>query len=197
MRTYKPVVIYEVAITVGSRSLATEELSKNCEELNSSVAYCFCDFSSREQQRPIDIIRYLLRQLVGQGDDQLVSTLKKSCKDPAKLANVKDLAQIVAEACALRLTYLVIDGPDELDDPDGLISLLPSFVNAGCRVFVTSRDLPNIRRKLGTADSLEVRSNVEDLITYVESRFSESEFSIEASSSSQLIHEIVAKADHT
>lgn len=178
-------------------SLAIEQLSKKCEEMNSSVAYCFCDFSSREQQKPVDIIRYLLRQLVEQGDGQLVSALKKSCVDPVKLANLKDLARTVAEACALKLTYLVVDGPDELNDPDGLLSLLQSFVDVGCRVLVTSRDLPNIRRKLGTAESMEVRSTVEDLMTYVEYRFRESEFSIEASSSNRLVHEIVTKTDHT
>lgn len=126
----------------------------------------------------------------------MISTLKESCMDPS-IRNLKDLAQIFARACALRPTYLVIDAPDELNEPDGLLCHFQSFVEAGCRVLVTSRDLPNIRNNLDTADKMEVRSNFEDLKTYVKSRFRESEFSNEVSEGSGLVCEIASKASDT
>ena|SRR5436190_16142897 len=96
------------------------------------------------------------------------SALKECCNDPYKLRSPKDLSQIFTKACSLQKnTYLVIDGPDELNDPDGLLSYLQSFVDAGCRILVTSRDISNIRSKFYTANKMEVQATFEDLKTFL------------------------------
>ena len=160
----------------------------------SIVVYCFCDFSAQDQQRPLDILQGLLKQLIDQGDCEVIGALNGLCKDPSKLRNLKDLAQILTKAYALKNTYLILDAPDELKEPDSLLCYLPLFVQAGCRVLVTSRDLPNIRNQLRTADKIELRSNFGDLKIYIESRFLESDFANEVDQSSGILNEIALKS---
>lgn len=117
--------------------------------------------------------------------------------DLSRLRNIKDLAHLFATACALRPIYLIVDGLDELNDPNGLLCHFQLFVEAGCRVLVTSRDLPNIRNKLDIADKMEVGSDLEDLKTYIESRFRESDFAGEVGEANGLVDEIASKAGNT
>ena len=159
-----------------------------------AVLYYFCDFSAQEQQYPLDIFQCLLRQLIDQGNREVITTLHELCKDPSRLRNLEALAQILTKACTLVETYLILDAPDELKEPNSLLCHLPSFVEAGCRVLVTSRDLPNIRSKLRAADKMEIRSNFEDLKLYIESRFRESDFSSEVDKSNGILNEIALKS---
>ena len=136
----------------------------------------------------------VLRQLVVQGDANLVSALKRSCAEPTALTNRVNMAEIAAEACTFQLTYLVIDGLDELDDPNGLLCLLPPLIECGCRVLITSRDLPNIRRKLDGSKNMEIQSNTEDLRAYVDHRFSDLDILLDEKSAKELKEKIVTKS---
>ncbi|KAL2007477.1 hypothetical protein VTN00DRAFT_8915 [Thermoascus crustaceus] len=73
-------------------------------------------------------------------------------------------------------------------------AMVHSFVEAGCRVLVTSRDLPNLRNKLDIADKMEVGLDLKD---YIESRFREGDFAGEVDEANGLVDEIASKAGNT
>ena len=177
-----------------SRSLAIGELSKRHEKTRTAVVSFFCDSRLRKHQKPESILLDVLRQLVVQGDANLVSALKRSYAEPSALTNRINIAEIAAEACTFQLTYLVIDGLDELDDLNGLLCLLPSLVEGGCRVLVTSRDLPNIRRKLNGSENMEIESNTDDLRAYVDHRFYDLEITLEKEGAKELKEKIVTES---
>ncbi|KAF9639089.1 ankyrin repeat-containing protein [Lasiodiplodia theobromae] len=93
--------------------------------------------------------------------------------------------------------FLVLDGLDELEKSEEVISLLQSFVQAGCKVCVMSRDTPDIRDSLSGAKHMEVRASREDMVTYAKARFQESDFCnvFEAHKHDGIIEEIVGKAN--
>lgn len=66
---------------------------------------------------------------------------------------------------------LVIDGPDEMESPPVLKSILASFIKSNCRMMVTSREIPEIRAALSLASIQEVFSVPGDLRTHVRSQF--------------------------
>ncbi|KAI9372816.1 ankyrin repeat-containing domain protein [Aspergillus egyptiacus] len=158
------------------------------------VVYFFCDFSSQDQQRTIDILHFLLRQLIEQSSGEMLTALKESCKDPAKLQNAQEVMQLFASAAAVKPIYLVVDALDELRDPIAFISNLQTLISTGVNILVTSRDLPHIRKSMKLAAQFKVTSSPEDLRLYIEHRFRESDFSDQVDGESPLIGEVVSKS---
>jgi hypothetical protein len=165
--------------------------------MNCSVAFYFCDFAYRDQQKPLDVLQSLLRQLLEQGDADVVSQLKSFCADPSKLRSAKEVAEIFSTVCSLRRTYLVIDALDEADEQNLILSHLQPLINTGTRILVMSRDLPNIRKRLDLADKMHVKSDLEDVKTYVKSRFRDSGGFSSAGEEGWLIDDVAAKAGDT
>ncbi|KAL2865966.1 ankyrin repeat-containing domain protein [Aspergillus lucknowensis] len=160
------------------------------------VVYFFCDFSSQDQQRTIHVLHHLLRQVIEQGSSEMLASLKEACKDPSKLQNETNVAQLIATAALTQPIYLILDALDELRDPIELLIHISTFISAGINVLVTSRDLPHIRKKMRLATHFEVESNPEDLRLYVESRFRDSDFAEEIEEESGLIGDVVLKSSH-
>ncbi|KAJ5941933.1 hypothetical protein N7516_002101 [Penicillium verrucosum] len=144
-------------------------------EAPSSVVYVFCQFSSREQQTLTAILQCMIRQVIEQADEKVLFAMKHLFVDPIKQREPVGLAESFATACELKSTYLLVDGLDEVTGADGLLSYLSSFVENGCKVMVTSRDLGHIRKAMDPATKMEICSQVEDLEIYIDSRFQKNE----------------------
>jgi hypothetical protein len=155
------------------------------------VAHYFCDFSSREQQTPLAILKSLLRQIVEQSTPVVISQIKAACSDPLKLRNLEGLSNMLAESCSSGKAYIVLDAPDELDNPHKVLSHLKALSEAGCKVLCTSRDLKTIRSQLQQASQLEIEVTSQDLRLYVNSRFQESDFSDDLDSLCTLTEDLV------
>jgi hypothetical protein len=90
--------------------------------------------------------------VVEQGDRNVISSASKWINSADKISSVEDLWQALCTAYLARPnSYVILDAPDELENPKMLISLLQAFVKAGCRLLVTSRDIPDLRNALATA----------------------------------------------
>ncbi|KAJ5823599.1 hypothetical protein N7447_005939 [Penicillium robsamsonii] len=144
-------------------------------ETTSSVVYIFCQFSSREQQTLTAILQCMIRQVIEQADAKVLVTMKHLFADPMKQREPAGLAEAFAAACELKSTYLLVDGPDEVTGADGLLPYLSSFVENGCKVMVTSRDISHIRKAMDSATKMEICSRSEDLEIYIDSRFQKNE----------------------
>ncbi|OQD98950.1 hypothetical protein PENVUL_c068G04050 [Penicillium vulpinum] len=146
-------------------------------ENTSSVVYVFCQFSSREQQTLTAILQCMIRQVIEQADEKVLFAMKHMFADPMKQREPAGLAESFATSCELKPTYLLVDGPDEVTGADGLLPYLSSFVENGCKVMVTSRDLGHIRKAMHSATKMEICSQSEDLEIYIDSRFQKNELS--------------------
>ncbi|QKX55818.1 uncharacterized protein TRUGW13939_02916 [Talaromyces rugulosus] len=162
-------------------------------EHDSLVIYFFCDFSSRNQVTTKDILQYLLRQIVDQGSEKMLSTLKGACGDPSALQNANKVVQLLALAASVQSIYLVVDGVDELKTLNELLEHILELAKSKMRIMVTSRDLPQIRRKMSTTLRLNIKPTEHDLRLYVNMRLQDSDFVEEAAKDSSLIDDIVSK----
>ncbi|KAL4971954.1 ankyrin repeat-containing domain protein [Aspergillus desertorum] len=178
---------------VGKSFLASRVIDRLLEARtpsDSPVLYFFCDFSSHDEHRDIDILHFLLRQLIEQGSAEVLSFLKESCKDPGRLQQATEVTQLIATAGSAKPMYLVLDAVDELRDPAPLLSHIATLVSSGINVLITSRDVPHIRKKMTLATNLEVESNPDDLKLYIASRFRDSDFSEEVEEEDKLIGDV-------
>lgn len=163
-------------------------------EQDSLVIYFFCDFSSRNQVTTKDILQYLLRQIVDQGSEKMLSTLKGACGDPSSLQTENQVVQLLALAASVQSIYLVVDGVDELKTPNELLTPILELSESKMRVMITSRDLPQIRRKMGTTTlQLNIKPTEHDVRLYINMRLQDSDFAEEAAKDSSLIDDIVSK----
>ncbi|KAL3454105.1 ankyrin repeat-containing domain protein [Aspergillus insuetus] len=177
-------------------SLVIDHLFRDRVPSDCPVVSFFGDFSSQNQQNTLHILHSILRQIIEQGSPEMLAAMKEACKDPGKLQNADEVAQLIATAGLSQPIYLVVDALDELRDPTALLSHLMTFASSGINVLVTSRDLPHIRKKMKIATQVEIASDPGDLKVYVKSRFRESDFSEEVEEEPSLIDDVVAKSDN-
>lgn len=160
---------------------------------NFLVVYFFCDFSSQNQIKTIDVLHHLFRQIIDQGSGEMLSILKESCGDPSTLQNANQLVQLLILAASVQPIYMVVDGLDELKSPHELLTHILELAKSKIHILTTSRDLPQIRKKMGSAMLLEIKPTNSDLRLYVASRLQESDFAEEVARDSSLINDIVSK----
>lgn len=161
---------------------------------DSLVISFFCDFTSPDEQNAIDILHHILRQIIEQGNAEILTILKESCKDPSKLQRTTEVAELIASAGLAKPMYLILDAVDELKDPIPLLSEIKTLVSAGINVLITSRDLSHIRKNMARARMLEVKSNPKDLKLYIESRLRDSDFSEEIDEGGRLVCDILSNS---
>jgi hypothetical protein len=162
-------------------------------EQDSLVIYFFCDFSSQNQVTTKDILQYLFRQIVDQGSEKMLSTLKGACGDPTAPQNANQVVKLLALAASVQSIYLVVDGVDELKTLNELLEHILELAKSKMRIMITSRDLPQIRRKMSTTLRLNIKPTEHDLRLYVNVRLQDSDFVEEAAKDSSLIDDIVSK----
>ncbi|KAE8555567.1 hypothetical protein TMatcc_002826 [Talaromyces marneffei ATCC 18224] len=180
---------------VGKSFLASVMIDHLLKERKQSslVIYFFCDFSSQNQVKTIDILHYLLRQIIDQASGEMLSTFKDSCGDPNTLQTTTQVVELIALAASGQPIYLVLDGLDELKTPNELLWHILELVKSDIHILITSRDLPQIRKKMNTAIQLDIEPTESDLRLYVTSRLQESDFAEEVTKDSSLIDDILSK----
>ena len=148
-------------------ALVVDNLRQRREVGAFTVIHFFCDFPSRQQHTTLRILQSLLRQAVEQGHVELIRQVKNACVDPSVLRNSEEIGRILAKACAIRKTYLILDAPDELNEPMDLLAFVDILVQNQCSCMVTSRDISNIRRCFKGAKQFEVKAHPQDLAAFV------------------------------
>jgi hypothetical protein len=145
---------------------------------NSSVgiAYLYCNFRRREEQKPVDFLASLLKQLI-----QRRTSLPKSVIDIYKRHSnertrpsfdeiSKLLHSIIADYVR---TFIAIDALDECQISDGgrrrfLAELFGLQARTGANLLATSRFIPEIEKEFtGRSTKLEIRASDDDLQTYL------------------------------
>lgn len=156
------------------------------------VAYFFFDFSSQDQQKLLDILHHILRQLIDQGNSETLTTLKVACEDPSILLSAQKVVQLISRVGSAQQVYLILDALDEIKAQNEFLGHILTLVESGTQVLLTSRDLVSIRQKMNSASQVQIQADKSDLEFYIRSRLLES--SSEIAKDKILVEDIVSKA---
>lgn len=128
------------------------------------IAYLYCEFKRQNDQKPIDLLLSLLRQLIQ--------------KRPPVPENFKSLYEQHNKDYSR--TFIIIDALDECQVSEGgrskfLSEIFNLQTKTGANVFATSRPIPDIVHEFEKQKSisLPVRASNEDIRTYLDPRMSE------------------------
>jgi hypothetical protein len=108
--------------------------------------------------------------------------------------SLKELSRALSDVARVKLNaYLIIDALDEFDDRKALIPILRELGKAGIKIFVTSRDIPDIRDAFHTERNLEIQASRSDLENFVANSFQESDY-YDSSPNAAIVSAIVDQA---
>ncbi|CEJ81162.1 hypothetical protein VHEMI01306 [[Torrubiella] hemipterigena] len=143
------------------------------------VAYIYCDWKRHHEQRHNDLLSSFVKQLVTKCDSlpPCVSVLYENWESHQKRPMNEDLvATLEAVAALFSRVFWVIDGLDECDLHQCKTFLTDIFaIQNRCRanLLATSRHIPEIIEMFSSGLKLEIRTNEDDIRTYIEGHISE------------------------
>ncbi|KAJ2931455.1 hypothetical protein H1R20_g5590, partial [Candolleomyces eurysporus] len=180
---------------VGKTTLSGVAFNNLQEEFGDDlILHHFCDFSERNQQTSIAVVKTLLHQVLNQANDDQIVKLRKHREKSKTMLKLATLSSILIDLCSSHSTFLVVDALDEFDDRKTLYPVLKQLVQAGWHVMVTSRSLPDISDAFRSYPQIEIEAAKSDLETYVAHRLTESDFDT-ISGNQSILASIVDKAD--
>lgn len=146
-------------------------------EPTTGIAYIYCNFQRQDEQKAIDLLASVLRQLSQKGPSlqEHVRALYDQHKDKRTRPSFEEISRTLQSVAALYLrVFVVIDALDECQASDGrLITFLAEIFNLqakfGANLFATSRFIPEICEKFKDSRVLEIRASSEDVRRYLNS----------------------------
>jgi hypothetical protein len=153
---------------------------------NIGIAYLYCDFRRRDEQKAEDSLASLLKQL-SQEQSILPGGLKRlhhQHQDKRTRPSFDEISKTLHDVAAMYLrVFIVVDALDECQVSDGcrmrfLSEIFNLQAKCGANLFATSRFIPEIIETFKGTISLEIRASDEDVRIYLVNRISESEFDV-------------------
>jgi NACHT domain len=140
------------------------------------IAYLYCNFRRRDEQKAEDLLASLLKQLCQKRSvlPDSVETLYDRYKDNQGRPSFNEISRALQSIASIySRVFIVIDALDECQVSDGCQSrfLLEVFnlqAKTRTNVFATSRFIPEITRKFEGSTRLEIRASNEDVQRYLE-----------------------------
>jgi predicted nuclease with TOPRIM domain len=168
-------------------SIVIDDLSTRLQNDPSiGMAYLYCDFRRRDEQKAEDSLASLLKQL-SQEQSTLPGVLKQlhdQHKDKRTRPSFDEISKTLHDVAAMYLrVFIVVDALDECQVSDGcrmrfLSEIFNLQAKCGANLFATSRFIPEIIETFKGTMSLEIRASDEDVRIYLVNRISESEFDV-------------------
>jgi hypothetical protein len=151
-------------------------ISRHQNNPNIGIAYLYCNFRRREEQKAENLLASLLKQL-SQKRPSLPDSVKalydhhKSCRTRPLLYEILRALQSVATMYSR--IFFVVDALDECQASDACrATFLSELFNLqsrhGANIFVTSRFILDIIGQFKTSVSLEIRASTNDVVRYLE-----------------------------
>jgi hypothetical protein len=159
-------------------SIVVEELTTRfCNDRSIGIAYLYCNFRRKDEQKAQDLLASLLKQL-SEERSHLPDSVK-SLFDKHKVKRTRpSLDEISGAFQSVVATYsrvfVIVDALDECSISDGsrqiFMSCLSSLqVKCGVNLFTTSRHIASIEKEFEGNVKLEIRASEEDVRRYLES----------------------------
>lgn len=157
-------------------SMVIDHLWRSVKNRTIGIAYLYCNFKRQKEQRAIDLLSALLKQLVQECSSmpQCVTTLYEHHAKQRTRPSIEDISGALhSVAGGYSRVYFVIDALDECSSSQRiatsiLFELRSLQAQADVRLMVTSRDNPIIKQEFDQDMSLEVRASDADVQRYLE-----------------------------
>lgn len=141
-----------------------------------SIAYIYCNFRRKDEQKIDALLASLLKQLA-ESQPSLPSTVKdlydrhKTKRTQPSLEEISRSLQAVTMLCQV---FIVVDALDECQISDGcrqrfLSSLFDLQKKCGANFFATSRPISSIQKEFEGNPMLDIRASEEDVRRYLDS----------------------------
>lgn len=155
-------------------SLVIDHLWTIYPDVGTGVAYMYCNYKKYEEQKAVDLLSALLKQLVQQqiSIPESVQALYKQYRGrrtrPSFDEVLKTLQGVIK---GYRQVFIVVDALDECQDGfdgrDALLFGVRSLRSFGAKIMVTSRAISKITQEFETDTALKIRAHEEDVRRYV------------------------------
>jgi len=140
-----------------------------------SIAYIYCNFRRKDEQKIDALLASLLKQLA-ESQPSLPSTVKdlydryKTKRTRPSLEEISRALQAVTISCRV---FIIVDALDECQISDGcrqrfLSSLFDLQTKCGANLFATSRPISSIQKAFERNPMLEIRASEEDVRRYLD-----------------------------
>jgi hypothetical protein len=162
-------------------SIVVEDLAARFpDDLNTGIAYIYCNFGRQNQQETDNLLASLLKQLA-QGQSSLPDSVKdlynrhRTKRTRPTLDEVTSTLQSVGGMYSR--IFIIIDALDECQVSNGcrsrfLTALFGMQVKCGANLFVTSRYIPDITGKFEGSISLDISAAKDDVERYLDGHMS-------------------------
>jgi len=157
-------------------AIAVEDLNKRFQKnQNIGIAYIYCNFHRKDEQKAEDLLASLLKQL-SQGRPSLpdcVKALYDNRKDERTRPPFIEISEALHSVTATySRVFIIIDALDECQVSDGCRTKLISEVfslqaKCGANIFATSRMSDEIAKMFDKAVSFKIHARDEDVRTYL------------------------------
>lgn len=136
------------------------------------VSYLYCNYKKYGDQRPIDFLSALLKQLVHAlpSIPDVVKALYDGHQRHSSRPSINEVVTTVRSVCdCYSNVFIIIDALDEYDNEQRktLLTKLKSLRAPNVKMMVTSRPIPIIREEFEDALHLNIRAHREDIELFV------------------------------
>jgi hypothetical protein len=144
------------------------------------IAYLYCNFQRQYEQRLVDLLASLLKQLIQKKRliPETMKSLYERHKDERTRPSVEEVSNVLHSIVAgYSKTFIIIDALDECQIKKGSRKgILSETFNLQARtaanIFATSRFISEIAKEFNGSVSLEIRASNEDVRNYLKGHIS-------------------------
>jgi hypothetical protein len=144
------------------------------------VAYLYCNFKRREEQKPTDLLLSLLKQLLQERTSvpEVVKSLYERHEHKRTRPSFDEISKVLQSIITdYSRVFIIIDALDEYQVSDGgrnrlLTEVFNLQAKTGLYLFATSRFIPEIMNVFEGSIKLEVRASNEDVQRYLDGHMS-------------------------
>jgi hypothetical protein len=145
------------------------------------IAYIFCNFRRKDDQKAEDLLASLLKQLSQERPSlpDIVKDLYGRHKDKRTRPPLEEISRTLQSVAAMYSgVFIIVDALDECQVYDGcrtrfLLEIFNLQAKCGANLFATSRFIPEIKERFEGSISLEIRASNEDVRRYLNGHMSQ------------------------
>jgi NACHT domain len=144
------------------------------------IAHLYCNFRRQQEQKPVDLLASLLKQLVQEQPSmpESLKSLYECHKNNRTRPSFDEVSKVLRSVVAdYSRAFIIVDALDECQISDGgrrklLSEIFNIQAKTGANFFATSRFIPEIIKDFKGSVSLEIRAHDEDVRRYLDGHMS-------------------------
>jgi NACHT domain len=168
--------------TILTAVVVNDLATRFADDLDIGIAYIYCDFRRRDEQKAEDLLASLLKQLT-QGLSSLPGSVKSlydkhNNRDKRTRPSLDEISKSLQSVATIySRVFIIVDALDECQASNGwrarfLSEIFDLQTNCQASLFATSRFIPEITEKFEGRIVLEIRATKQDVRRYVDGHIS-------------------------